>query len=191
MREHPLATLVVHSPDGFVANHIPLLFERMEGSASVLHGHVARANPLAQFGPELDALAIFQGEQGYISPSWYPTKRETGRVVPTWNYVVVHAHGKLRIYDDAARLRAHVAKLTATHESRFAEPWKVEDAPEEYITGLLKAIVGVELSISRLEGKWKLSQNRPAADRDGAIEGLREQGQDSLGNFMRHYLGEP
>lgn len=189
MRDYPLASLVVNGPEGLVANHVPMLFERNGACNGVLYGHIARANPLAKLGPELDALAIFQGEQGYISPSWYRTKTETGRVVPTWNYVVVHAHGKLRMFDDPVRLRAHVERLTAVHESRFAEPWKLADAPDEYIRGLLSAIVGVELRISRMEGKWKLSQNRPEADRAGAIEGLRDK-RGALSAFMAEYLGD-
>ena len=191
MRDHPLATLVINGPEGLMANHIPMLFERAGDSIGVLCGHIARANPLAQLGPDLDALAIFQGEQGYISPSWYQTKAETGRVVPTWNYVVVHAHGKLHTYDDPARLRCHLENLTATHESLLSQPWKLRDAPDDYISGLLTAIVGIELRISRLAGKWKLSQNRPAADRTGAIDGLRRQGEPRgslLAAYMEQYL---
>lgn len=176
MREHPLATLVVNGPEGLVANHIPMLFEPEPGPHGVLHGHIARANPLADIGNNLDALAIFHGEQTYISPSWYPSKQENGRVVPTWNYVVVHAHGKLHTYSDPDRLHSHVRQLTASQETRFATGWRLEDAPEDYISGLLRAIVGIEFTITRLEGKFKLSQNRNDADRAGAIAGLRASG---------------
>lgn len=188
IREHPLATLVVNGPVGLVANHIPMLFENVPGSPGVLHGHIARANPLAQFGDGLDALAIFHGQQAYISPSWYPSKDETGRVVPTWNYVVVHAHGELHTFSDAVRLRDHVTRLTASQEAGFANAWKVADAPEKYISGLINAIVGIDFTISRLEGKFKLSQNRSDADRAGAIAGLRASGNRPMADLIEEFL---
>jgi transcriptional regulator len=143
------------------ANEIPLLLLDSGG----LRGHVSRANPVWQHS-QPEALAIFKGRNDYISPSWYPSKQEHGRVVPTWNYSVVHAHGTLEWFEDKERLRQIVDDLTRTHEAQFAQPWHTTDAPPEYIEGLLNAIVGFDLKISRLEGKWKQSQNRPEADRD-------------------------
>jgi transcriptional regulator len=135
----------------------------------------------------VQALAIFHGPSAYITPSWYATKSETGQVVPTFNYVSVHAYGTLATYDDPARLEAHVRALTERHESAFAEPWSVDQAPAGYIRGLLKGIVGIEIPIARIEGKWKVSQNRVPADRRGAIHGLRAQG-DSASLAMAHWI---
>jgi transcriptional regulator len=170
-------TLVTLGSDGLIATHLPLLLEPEAGPLGALYGHVARANP--QWRDHLDsvpALAIFLGPQAYVSPAWYATKRENGRVVPTWNYLAVHAYGPLRTYDDPSRLRAHVERLTRRQESGRTDPWHVGDAPDEYIDGMVKGIVGIELPIERLEGKWKMSQNRPRADRLGAIEGLESTG---------------
>lgn len=168
IRAYPLATLVTTGPDGIIANHVPLLLE--DGR---LLGHLARANPQWR-DSNGDVLAIFTGPDHYISPNWYPSKAEQGRVVPTWNYVAVHAYGKLLIHDDPAWLRALVTRLTDTHEAQLVRQWSVSDAPADYIDGLLKAIVGIEIRIERLEGKWKLSQNRPAEDRAGAAARLSE-----------------
>ena len=144
-----------------------------------LRGHVARANPLwRELGSGVEALAIFHGPQHYISPSWYPAKREHGRVVPTWNYAVVHAHGRLQAIDDPAWLRGQIAELTAGQEAAQAHPWAVGDAPADYIEGMLKGIVGIELVISRLEGKWKASQNQSAANRHGVLAGLLDRDGD-------------
>jgi transcriptional regulator len=168
IRQHPLGALVVPTAAGLEVNHIPFLVE--EG---VLRAHVARANPLWQQAPAGRAVAIFQGPGGYITPSWYATKAESGKVVPTWNYVVVHAHGPVRFIDDPAWLRAHVERTVATHEARRAAPWQVSDAPADFIEKMLGGIVGVELAVERLEGKWKLGQNRNDEDRRGMVEGLR------------------
>ncbi len=177
MRSHPLAVLVTLNRNGLNASHVPLVHEPRPGSWGMLRGHLARANPQTRdLQPECEALAIFHGPQAYISPSWYATKRQTGRVVPTWNYAVVHAYGTIETYTDAARLRRHVAALTAVHETRFSQ-WTVNDAPESYIDGLLRAIVGIDITITRLEGKWKMSQNRPAEDRAGVVEGLLSIGE--------------
>jgi len=171
IRRHPLGTLVVPTASGLEVNHVPFLVE-----GDRLHAHVARANPLWQVALTGSAVAIFQGPDRYITPSWYATKVETGKVVPTWNYVVVHAHGPLRFVEDPAWLRAHVARLVATHEAGRPAPWQVSDAPADYVDKLLGAIVGIELAVERLEGKWKLGQNRNAADREGVIAGLRAEG---------------
>jgi transcriptional regulator len=140
-------------------------------------GHIARANPQwRDVAPDVQALAIFLGPDAYITPSWYATKRQTGKVVPTWNYVAVHAYGPIRFFDDRERLLDVVTKLTLTHEAGRAEPWAVSDAPADYIQAMLNAIIGFELPITRLEGKWKMSQNRPAEDRAGVVDGLTREG---------------
>jgi len=173
IRAHPLGTLVTLGADGLNANHIPFLVDPDPAPHGTLVGHVSRANPAwRDFDPRVQALVVFQGTGGYITPSWYPTKQRTGKVVPTWNYAVVHAYGFLRIIEDAARLRAIVERLTAEHESSRPLPWKVSDAPPEYIEQMLRGIVGIEIEIRRLSGKWKTSQNRDRADRDGVAEGL-------------------
>ena len=176
MRERPLATLVISGERGLDAHHLPMHLEPRHGPFGALHGHVARANPLVvDCTRPSDALAIFQGPEAYITPSWYATKRETGKVVPTWNYVAVHAHGRLRLIDDPQWLRAHLEQLVADNESREASPWKISDAPADYIETMLRGIVGFEFEIVRLEGKWKASQNHPAANREGVIDGLRRR----------------
>jgi transcriptional regulator len=174
---HPFATLVTSSPaDGLLATHLPLVLDRAAGAMGTLFGHFARANPHSRSaldGP-VEALVIFSGPNAYITPGWYSTKQETGRVVPTWNYVAVHAYGSLRLRDDPQFLRGHLEALTRRHEADRPHPWQVSDAPDEYITQQMKAIVGVELRIERLDGKWKMSQNRPEADIDGVVHGLGE-----------------
>jgi transcriptional regulator len=164
MRAHPLATLVTHSPAGLDANHIPVL---VDDAVTLIRGHIARANPVWREAGTEEALAIFTGEQYYVSPSWYPSKQEHGKVVPTWNYQTVHAHGTLTFFEDKAKLRDLVDELTRANESKFPQPWGISDAPPEYIDGLLSAIVGFELRITRLVAKFKQSQNRPEADRAG------------------------
>jgi transcriptional regulator len=172
MREHPLATIVRATPQGLAADAVPLLFDAGAGAHGVLRGHVARANPLWRDAEGAAVLAIFNGPQAYVTPSWYATKAATAKVVPTWNYAVVHAHGRLRAIDDAQWLRALVESLTRTHEGGREHPWAVGDAPADYIDAMLRAIVGFEIELSRLEGKWKVSQNRSAADRHGIEAGL-------------------
>jgi transcriptional regulator len=178
MRRHPLATLVTLSGDGqIVANHIPLLWCEAPQPFGILQGHVARANPVwSDSRPDVESLAVFQGPESYISPSWYATKQDTGRVVPTWNYAVVHAYGCLRIIDDTEWLRSLVERLTAVHESGLAQPWSVSDAPADFIQSRLGAIVGMEMVITRLQGKWKMSQNQPQENRAGVVDGLRALG---------------
>ncbi|MFN8573746.1 MAG: FMN-binding negative transcriptional regulator [Gemmatimonadaceae bacterium] len=172
---HPLATLVTKdSVTGFQATPLPLILDRSVAPLGVLLGHVARANPHAKLDTAVpvEALVMFNGPDAYITPAWYATKRETGRVVPTWNYVAVHAHCSMRIRDDADFLRAQLEALTRFHESPRPTPWQVTDAPADYVAQQMKAIVGIELRIDRLEGKWKMSQNRPGADIDGVVHGL-------------------
>lgn len=168
-----LAMLVTHGEQGLQASHLPLLFSPDEGPNGTLYGHFARANPQwkdVQNGAEV--LVIFAGADAYVSPGFYPSKAEHGKVVPTWNYVAVHAYGTAEVFIDADRLRNLVSALTDRHEAGRAQPWKVADAPADYIDGMLKAIVGFALPIERLEGKRKLSQNRSTADIAGVREGL-------------------
>jgi transcriptional regulator len=175
MRSHPLATLVTSSDSGLTANHIPVQTRSDPAPHGMLRGHIARANPLwKDYRADSEALAIFQGPQVYISPSFYPSKRETGEVVPTWDYAVVHAHGTLRFVQDATWLKTLVVELTNAHEASRKAPWKVDDAPPPYIEKMLSLIVGFEFSIVSLTGKWKLSQNHPAANRQGVVQGLRD-----------------
>jgi transcriptional regulator len=177
MGQHSLAALVTITDEGLVANHIPLLLHPNEGPHGILRGHMARANQQWQgLREEPHALAIFQGATAYITPSWYATKEETGKVVPTYNYAVVHAHGPLRVVEDLDQLEQHVRALTDFHEARQGTKWKVDDAPHDFIRRQLKNIVGIEMRIAKLAGKWKVSQNRLPADRAGAAHGLRERG---------------
>jgi len=177
MRACGLAILVNQTAAGPVATHLPLLLEADEGPFGTLYGHVARANPQWReaSGP---ALVIFPGPDGYVSPSWYAAKAQHGKVVPTWNYVVVHAQGEAEFIHDSARLHGLVSRLTARHEAGRAAPWAVDDAPAPYVAGMLNAIVGVRLEITALQGKWKLGQNRGAADRPGILAGLAAESGD-------------
>jgi len=178
MRARPLATLLSHGPDGLNANHIPLLL--VDGK---LQGHVARANPLWQAGKVVgEILVIFHGDESYISPSNYATKAEHGKVVPTWNYVAVHAYGELRVIDDPAWIFSQISALTATNEAALPQPWAVSDAPTEHIEKMLGAIVGIEISITRLLGKWKVSQNQPAENQASLVEALAGQ---PMGKLIR------
>ncbi len=168
----PLAQLVTATADGLMATPLPLHLDPSEGSHGVLYGHVAKANPQWRASTIGEALAIFMGPDTYVSPSWYPTKQETGKVVPTWNYTAIHAYGAIEFFEDTERLLALVTQLTDHHEKPRAKPWAVSDAPESYVQSQLKGIVGVRLVISRIEGKIKLSQNRNTADHQGVIDGL-------------------
>jgi len=173
IREHPLGTLVTVGSDGLNANHIPIEVDPDPVPFGTLRGHVARANPVwRDYAADIEALVIFQGPAGYVTPSWYPTKRESGKVVPTYNYAVVHAYGPMRIVEDAAWLRNLVGQLTARFEATRREPWQVTDAPASYIDAQLRAIVGIEIPITRLLGKWKMSQNRSEADRASVLQAL-------------------
>lgn len=182
IRATGLAILITFGPEGLIASHVPMLLDEPEspetaGKHGVLVGHIARANPQWRASAaDVQALAIFPGPDAYVSPSLYATKRESGKVVPTWNYVAVHAYGALAFFDDPHELHALVSRLTAAHEAARPAPWAVTDAPAGFIASQLKGIVGFRLEITRLEGKWKMSQNRPMADRVGVIEGLRDEG---------------
>lgn len=172
IRAHPLGTLVTAGADGLTANHIPFLIEA-DGELGVLRAHLARANgQLEALRAGAPALVIFQGPEAYVSPSWYATKAQSHKVVPTWNYVAVHCWGRPRVIDDPAWLRAQIGRLTASQEAGRAEPWAVEDAPEDYIAAQIRGIAGLEIPIDRIEGKWKASQNRSEADRAGVAAGL-------------------
>ncbi len=180
IRAQPLGALVTLTTSGLDANHLPFEIDADPAPFGTLRGHVARANPVwRDFSRDVDALVIFRAAGAYISPAWYPTKRETGKVVPTWNYAVVHAHGALRVVDDRRWLRGFVERLTNRHEAGRSDPWKVTDAPAEFIEAQLGAIVGLELPLTRLTGKWKVSQNRPPHDRAGVVEGLVRQGNEA------------
>lgn len=175
--DYPLATLVTSSPEGPIANHVPLLLDAAGADGIVLRGHIARANPLArQLEQAQSALAIFTGPDSYITPGWYPAKAVHGKVVPTWNYTAVHARGSLHLIDDAEWLAELLRALTQRQEGAAATPWSVEDAPAEYIRRLSAAIVGIEMVVETLEGKWKVSQNQDAATRAAVAAGLRERG---------------
>ncbi len=175
MVSEPLATVVTLGSSGLFASHIPLLLEEDGSEFGVLKGHISRANPQwRDFVAEVDALAIFAGHQHYITPRWYPGTEEHGKEVPTWNYVVVHAYGPLKVTQDEDWLRANVEKLTNIHEAGAQVPWKVSDAPADFISSQLRGIVGIELPIRRLEGKWKVSQNRNESERKGVIQGLTD-----------------
>ncbi len=177
IRERPLATLITLSSNGLNANHVPLQVSGTPAPFGTLRGHVARANPLIHdFKSDVETLAVFHGADAYVSPSWYATKKETGKVVPTWNYAVVHAYGFLRLIDDPTWLRAQVESLTNDNEASFPQPWAVSDAPAEHIDKLIGAIVGIEMVITRLIGKWKVSQNQPANNRAGIVAGLLTAG---------------
>ena len=177
IHEHPLATLITQNDAGLVANHIPIEFDPAPAPFGILRGHVARANPVwRETVAGSEVLLVFQGPSAYVTPAWYATKKQTGKVVPTWNYAVVHARGPLVVRDDPVWLRAFLEKLTDRHESGRTAPWKVGDAPEDFIRSQLRAIVGIEIPLTGLSGKWKMSQNRPPADREGVIRGLRERG---------------
>ncbi len=176
IRAQPLGLLITLADAGLRANPIPFLIDSGPTPWGTLRGHVARANPLWQeTRADVEALVVFQGPQAYISPSMYPTKAATGKVVPTWNYVTVQARGRLRAIDDATWVRGLVERLTQTHESKRAAPWAVSDAPNDYIETMLRAIVGIEVELSSLQGKWKVTQNRNQADRQGVVYGLEQQ----------------
>ncbi|MEO6839640.1 MAG: FMN-binding negative transcriptional regulator [Bradyrhizobium sp.] len=178
IRTHPLGLLITAGPSGLIANPFPFLLDDEGSDTGTLRLHIARANPQWR---ELEAieecLIVFQGPQDYVTPSWYATKRETGKVVPTWNYATVHAWGRPRVMNDDVWLRRQIEDLTRSRESLRAEPWQVDDAPADFVAAQMRAIVGVEIAISRIEGKWKMSQNRPPADRLGVIAGFRGAGE--------------
>lgn len=180
VKAHPLAAIVSPTEGGLVATHVPVILDASAGEHGELRGHFARANPHARAASfRGDTIAIFTNPGAYISPSWYPSKSAHGKVVPTWNYVAVHAVGELELVDDPAFVRANVIELTTQHESAREVPWQVSDAPEPFIAQQLKAIVGFRIRIARLEGKWKMSQNRSDADIDGVVRGLSTSNADA------------
>jgi transcriptional regulator len=180
MRAHPFAALISNGPLGLYASHLPTVLKD-EGESGVIECHLARANPhWRDLAEGNEALMIFQGTEGYITPNWYPTKAETGKVVPTWNYAVVHAYGRPEVMQEKDWLRRHVGELTAQQERTEARPWQVSDAPDSYIDVMTRGIVGFRFAITRLQGKWKMSQNRQEPDWKGVVEGLnaRASGDD-------------
>ncbi len=180
IRSHSLGLLITAGPGGLQANYIPFLVNAEGSERGTLRAHLARANPQVQeLAAGAECLVVFQGPQHYISPSLYATKRETGKVVPTWNYITVHAWGRPRVIDDAGWLRRQIDDLTNHKEESRADPWLVSDAPEAFVAAQIKGIIGLEIPIARIEGKWKVSQNRPAADQAGVIAGLRGGGDEA------------
>lgn len=176
IQAHPFAALIT-AANGLYATHLPLVLRTGHGAHGLLEGHIARANPHFARVPEpAEALVIFAGPHAHVTPTWYPSKFDDARVVPTWNYVAIHAFGEIRFRDDADFLLAHLARLSDPHEAARGSSWKTDDPPVGYVAQQLRAIVGLEITISRLEGKWKMSQNRSEADRDGVAEGLRRAG---------------
>lgn len=182
---HPLGVLITHGEGGLDANHMPFELDPATGSQGMLLAHVARANPVwRELRDGDEVLVVFRAEHGYISPNWYPSKHELHRSVPTWNYMVVHAHGKVTVRDDERFVRGLVARLTRTHEASQPVPWKMTDSSPEFIDSMLQAIVGLEVEITRLVGKFKLSQNRDARDLEGAAKALIARGDTVLGQAM-------
>jgi transcriptional regulator len=190
MADHPLAQLVYrHDTGELAADPVPLLWlPDADGCTGLLQGHVARANPLWRQADQSKVLAIFQGPQHYISPAWYASKAAHGKVVPTWNYTLVQAHGELRAVEDPVWLLDLLHRLTHRHEDPRPQPWQVDDAPAQYLDSMMKAIVGIEIQVERLEGKWKVSQNRPATDRQGVVQGLIQEG-GAAGEAMGRLVG--
>jgi len=188
IRDRPFAAWITQGADGLIANHIPFLLDPARGPYGTLIGHVARANPVWKLPAA--SLVIFQGPQTYITPGWYPSKQADPKTVPTWNYTVVHAHGTPRAIEDPAWLLTHVTQLSDTHEATQPHPWKVTDAPRAYIDAMLRGIVGIEIPIDRLEGKWKVSQNRTGEDKQGVATGLAALGDDvslAMSALVRRY----
>jgi len=179
VREHPLGTWVTHDDGGLVANHVPFVLDAGHGEYGALRAHVARANPVWQaVSTTVRSLVVFQGPQAYVTPSWYPTKQVSGEVVPTWNYAVVHAYGLPRVIQDRSWLLSLVGDLTTRHEAGEAHPWSLTDAPQDFLDRLLENVVGIEIPIERLVGKWKVSQNRPEPDRLGVALGMAARDDD-------------
>lgn len=178
VREFPLGQLVTHGPQGLDANVLPFLLDVQPDGSAVLRAHAARANPVWRECAGTQVMALFQGPQAYVSPNWYPSKAEDGRAVPTWNYIVVQAHGPLVVHDDVAWMRQFLTRLTARHEAAQPRPWRLEDAPPGYLDAMLRGVVGLEIPVASWQGKWKMSQNHPQPNRDGVARGLRERGDD-------------
>lgn len=190
MRAHPLAALVMQTSRGISADHIPLLVVDSGEASGMLQGHVARANPIwLEVADGSSVLAIFQGANEYISPRWYPSKLQHGKVVPTWNYLVVHVRGQIQWHEDPGWLRKHLEATTQTHEGSD-HPWHLSDAPSDFVERMLLQIVGFEISMSELKGKWKLSQNRSEVDRKGVVEGLKDRNSASAAEMLQWMVGD-
>jgi len=187
--EYPLATIVANLDGHFEINHLPLM---LSADRTRLHGHVAKMNPLTKVAGSSNSsvTAIFHGPNAYVTPSWYPSKKETGKVVPTWNYATVHVEGFIKLIDDPQWLRSHVSQMTNIHEPTYQSTWKLDDAPEEYVQTMLKAIIGIEIEVKSLVGKFKLSQNRPAEDYDAVVAQLEKSPQETL-QAMLGYMRPP
>ena len=183
--EYPLATIVANLDSHFEINHLPLMFSP---DKTKLYGHVAKMNPLVKVASsnKTSVTAIFNGPNAYVTPSWYPSKQESGKVVPTWNYAAVHAEGSIKLIEDAQWLRSHVSQMTNIHEPTYQSNWKLDDAPEEYVQMMLKAIIGIEIEVGSLVGKFKLSQNRPAEDYDAVVEQLEKSPQEALQEMLKY-----
>ena len=182
--EYPLATIVANLDGRFEINHLPLM---LSADKTKLYGHVAKMNPLVKVASSssTSVTAIFNGPNAYVTPSWYPSKQESGKVVPTWNYAVVHAEGSIKLIEDAQWLRSHVSQMTNLHEPTYQSTWKLDDAPEEYVQMMLKAIIGIEIEVGSLVGKFKLSQNRPAEDYDAVVGQLEKSPQEALQEMLK------
>lgn len=195
IRAHPLGTWVVADEAELLVNHIPFFLDASRGAFGTLVGHVARANPIWKTAPStLPSVAVFKGPQTYITPSWYPSKHEHGKAVPTWNYAVVTAHGRPQFIEDRAWLYTHLGHLTEAHEASQALPWKIDDAPPDFTEKLMGAIIGVEIPIERIEGKWKTNQNRPEPDKLGVVAGLLGKGDDeskAMASLVRQHIALP
>lgn len=193
--DHPLGTLITLTPEGLVADHIPFIIDPEPAPFGTLRGHVARANPAGkEHSGEIEAMVVFQGPQAYITPAWYPGKKEHGKVVPTWNYAVVHAYGALQVIDDAEWMQAFLGRLTDHAEASRSQPWKVSDAPEDFVRAKIRAIVGIEIPLTKLLGKWKVSQNRPQEDRQGVAKGLHDAdtgNERAMAELVLSYGNEP
>jgi transcriptional regulator len=176
VRDNPLAAVIAHTPDGLSANHIPLLLEIDSSGQWLLQGHVATSNQLAEVDESTDVLVIFTGPNAYISPNWYPSKKDDGRAVPTWNYTALHVSGRIRLIEDDEWKLSLLQRLTLRHEEKFSEPWLVEDAPDGFIDRLSSHVVGLEIRASRIDAKWKASQNQPDRNRRGVYNGLTQSG---------------
>ena len=186
IKEYPLATLVGSLNNQLEVNHLPLM---LSPDKKKLHGHIARMNPLMKIAQssETAVTAIFHGPNAYVTPAWYPSKKESGKVVPTWNYAVVHVQGHIKLIEDAQWLRNHVSQMTNIHEPIYQSNWKLDDAPEDYVQTMLKAIIGIEIEVESLVGKFKLSQNRPPEDYDAVVKELEKSPQEML-QAMRQYM---
>lgn len=191
IRAHPLGMLITAGASGLVANAVPFHLDPAASAKGTLRLHLAKANPQwRDIAAGADVLAVFQGADAYVTPSWYKTKQETGKVVPTWNYAIVQARGPARVIEDVEWLAAQIAALTGQHEETREKPWSVSDAPDDFIRAQMKGIVGIEIEIASIEGKWKVSQNRPLADREGVAAGLGElPAQKDMIDLVRRYGG--